>query len=121
MLQEKVNSHVITTAQLGIDKFRSIDPKLDLGNGLTLDKFASDLKTMQAAIAKYNTTAAELVNMNRAMKEQATGLRKDLKRMVMGVGAKYGEESPEYATVQKLWQRTRRSSSSTVVKEAIEG
>jgi hypothetical protein len=54
-----------------------------------------------------------------AMKEQATGLRKDLKRM--GVGAKYGEQSPEYATVQKLWQRTRRSSSSTVVKGAIEG
>jgi hypothetical protein len=39
----------------------------------------------------------------------------------MGVGAKYGEQSAEYTTVQKLWQRTRRSSSSTVVKGAIEG
>jgi hypothetical protein len=121
MLQEKVNSHVVTTAQLGIDKLRSIDPKLDLGNGLTLDKFSGDLKTIQAAIARYNTAAAELVNLNRAMKEQETGLRKDLKRFVMGVGAKYGEQSPQYETVQKLWQRTRRSSGSTVVKGAIEG
>jgi hypothetical protein len=122
MLQEKVNSHVVMTAQLGIDKLRSIDPKLDLGNGLTLDKFVSNVQTIQTAIAKYNTTAAELVNMNRAMREQEAVLRKDLKRLVMGVGAKYGEKSTQYETVQKLWRRTQRTSGSTAAtKGAIEG
>jgi hypothetical protein len=122
MLQEKVNSHVVTTAQLGIDKIRSIDPKLDLGNGLTLDKFADNVKMTQAAIARYNTAAAELANMNRAMRAQETGLRKDLNRLVMGVGAKYGEASTQYETVQKLWRRTRRSSAATAAtKGAIEG
>jgi hypothetical protein len=121
MLQEKVNSHVVTTAQLGIDKLRSIDPQLDLGNGLTLDKFADDLQTIQAAIARYNTAAAELVNLNRTMREQETGLRKDLNRFVMGVGAKYGEQSTQYETVQKLWRRTQRSRASTAAaKGAIE-
>jgi hypothetical protein len=122
MLQEKVNSHVVTTAQLGIDKLRSIDPELDLGNGLTLDKFADDVQMIQAAIARYNTAAAELANMNRAMREQETGLRKDLNRLVMGVGAKYGEASTQYETVQKLWRRTQRSSAATAAsKGAIEG
>jgi pantothenate kinase len=122
MLQEKVNSHVVTTAQLGIDKLRSIDPELDLGNGLTLNKFSDDVQTMQAAIARYNTAAAELANLNRTMREQETGLRSDLKRLVMGVGAKYGEKSTQYETVQKLWRRTQRSSAATAVsKGAIEG
>jgi hypothetical protein len=110
MLKEKVNSHVVNTAQLGLDKLRAIDPELDLGNGLTLQSLDTTVQEIRSAIAQYNTAAAELVKMDRARQNQEKVLRANINRIVMGVGAKYGEKSSEYKAVQKLWQLTKRSS-----------
>jgi hypothetical protein len=63
------------------------------------------------AIAQYNTAATELAKMNRVRQDQEKALRTSIKRMVMGVGVKYGETSSEYETVQKLWKLTQRSNS----------
>ncbi|MCU0565735.1 MAG: hypothetical protein MUF49_03965 [Oculatellaceae cyanobacterium Prado106] len=80
MLTEKVNSHVVSAVQLGIDKLRSIDPELD-----------------------------ELRKKGRAIKTRERQLRTHIKQMVMGVGARYGEDSEEFAAVQKLWKLTKRT------------
>jgi hypothetical protein len=111
MLKAIVNSHVISTAQLGLDKLRAIDPNLDLGNGLTLQSLDLTVQEARNAIAQYNTAATELAKMNRIRQDQEKALRTSIKRMVMGVGVKYGETSSEYETVQKLWKLTQRSSS----------
>jgi hypothetical protein len=113
MLKAIVNSHVISTAQLGLDKLRAIDPELDLGNGLTLQSLDLTVQEARSAIAQYNTAATELAKMNRARQDQEKALRTSIKRMVMGVGVKYGETSSEYETVQKLWKLTQRSSAAT--------
>jgi hypothetical protein len=109
MLTEKVNSHVVSAVQLGIDKLRSIDPELDLGNGLTLTALMDDLQATREAFAEYNTAAAELRKKGRAIKTRERQLRTHIKQMVMGVGARYGEDSEEFAAVQKLWKLTKRT------------
>jgi hypothetical protein len=108
MAKVRTNSQVITMAQLGIDKLRTIDPELDLGNNLTLNTLVSTLEQTQAAIAHYNTTSAELEKSSRMMQEQEKQLAALLKRTIFGVGAKFGDKSEEYGVIKKLWKLTRR-------------
>jgi hypothetical protein len=108
MAKVRINSQVITMTQLGIDKLRTIDPELDLGNNLTLESLVITLEQTQAAIAHYNTTSAEFEKSSRIMQEQEKQLAALLKRTILGVGAKFGAKSDEYSGVKKLWKLTRR-------------
>jgi hypothetical protein len=113
MLQEKANSPTLDQSQLGIDKLRSINPNLDLGNGLTVPVLAAAIEETRTTIASYNTTVAELERTNRMMKEQEQALASLLKRIVLAVGAKYGENSEEYKALKKVLKRQRRRNTTT--------
>jgi hypothetical protein len=104
----RTHSQVTTMAQLGIDKLRTFDPNLDLGNDLTLKSLTTTLEQTQAAIARHNAVAAELEKSGRMMREQEKQLATLLKRTILGVGAKFGDKSEEYSAIKKVWKLTRR-------------
>ena len=74
----------------------SIDPALDLGNGLTLAAYQAAIETTHEKLASYNTKlsdADEALNVFQAEEKELAGLSE---RMLGAVATKYGKDSDEY-------------------------
>ena len=104
-------------AQQRAANLEAIDPALDLGNGLTLAAFRTEITATQALLNAYNIKLAEADAALNNLKIQEKGLKTLTSRMLAGVGVKYGKDSNEYeqagGTRTSEIQRTPRSSGGT--------
>ncbi len=74
----------------------AIDPKLDLGSGLTLDAYATAIQTHEKSVDDYNTDLSGLDAQLTTIKTNEKQLAQLSARMLKGVATKYGENSDEY-------------------------
>jgi hypothetical protein len=74
----------------------AIDPKLDLGNGMTLDDYRISIADAKAVLDKYNTALSQLDSQLNAVENSEVGLDELSARMLAAVGVKYGKDSDEY-------------------------
>lgn len=59
MAYKRRSSQVIADAQERATNLKAIDPALDLGGGLTVSAFESEIATVQTALETYNTLLAQ--------------------------------------------------------------
>jgi len=108
--QKKASTRILAKAQSRLLGMKSVDPKLDLGNGLTAAYFEKEITTMQQKLGTYHTLLAqadELSNELEVMDQHVSGLTS---RVLAGVAAQYGRRSSEYEKVggSRLGERRRK-------------
>lgn len=95
MRQKKHYTH-FENAQGRLSQISSIDPSLQLGQGLSVTDYKSKIDAFRANLDDYNAKIASLDVDLTALSAQEKGLKDYSDRMLAGVGAVFGKNSPEY-------------------------
>lgn len=75
---------------------KSIDPTLDLGNGLTVEAYQQSIDQVSNVMEAYNTQLSLADSLSSSLKEKERVLRSLTERMLTGVAAKFGKDSEQY-------------------------
>lgn len=76
--------------------FKSIDPNLEVGEGLKNATFEAEIDDVYATLELYNTKLAEADQILNQFNAKEKDLRGTSERMLKGVGVKFGFDSDEY-------------------------
>jgi hypothetical protein len=96
MSRTKRNSKTLEQANMRASGLKAIDTNLDLGAGLTVRAFDSDISDLRGKLDDYNQTLASLDDKLNALIASEKAVRDKSGRMLNGVAAKYGKDSSEY-------------------------
>lgn len=96
MAYKRRTSRDIQEAQERSANLEAIAPALDLGSGLTLVAFKTEITAAQALLTTYNIQLAEADAALNTLQAKEKTLRTLSARMLAGVGVKYGKDSNEY-------------------------
>lgn len=96
MAYKKKSSMVFEHAIKRMASVKSIDPTLDLGNGLTVEAYQQRIDQVSNAVEVYNTQLALADSFRSHLKEKEKLLRAFSERMLTGVAAKFGKDSEQY-------------------------
>jgi hypothetical protein len=106
--RRKRTSLVLEKAVRRAASINSIDPSLDLGNGLTLPAFSTLIETMRTKENAYNSALSSLDKLYREMLETEGELADMTEHMLMAVGTRYGKSSVEYGMAGGVPKNQRR-------------
>lgn len=105
MARRKKSSAALTKAEGRLVGIKSINTKLDMGNGMSAASYEKEIVKLRQQIEAYNTTLSKLdaaANQIIDTEKQLSGLSE---RMLLGVAMAYGKDSSEY----EMAGGTRRS------------
>ncbi|MCC5667882.1 hypothetical protein LC653_29395 [Nostoc sp. CHAB 5784] len=119
MSRLKRGSKVIDRAQRRIAALKSISPSLDLGNGVTIDAFATLIKTTQDKLEAYNSSLSTVDMTQEALEVTEKSLMQLTEHMLLSVAAKYGKNSDEYKMAGGVRRSDRKRPMRKPKQEAI--
>lgn len=96
MARQKRTSKVLEKAVRRAASINSIDPNLNVGNGLTLPGFSTLIERMRTRENAYNSALSNLDKLYREMLETERELADMAEHMLLGVATRYGKSSVEY-------------------------
>jgi hypothetical protein len=96
MARKKRKSKAVENGLKRAAALKAIDPKLDLGNGLTLDAYNAAIQAHEDDVDGYNTDLSALDARLTGIKTNEKTLAQLSVRMLKGVASKFGENSDEY-------------------------
>jgi len=96
MARQKKLSPFLEGAQQRLNALSTIDPALDLGNGLTLAAYRAQVTSMQAKQDAYNALLSQADQAQNELLAAEKAIRDLSERMLAGVASKYGKDSSEY-------------------------
>ena len=105
MARRKKSSTALTKSERRLAGMKSIDAKLDLGNGLTVASFEKEIVQLRQKISDYNTLLSKADAAANDVASLEKALSSTSQRMLMGVALKYGKDSSKY----EMAGGTRRS------------
>ena len=95
-MYKKRFSRITERAAQRIAAIKSIDPELDLGNGMTVAAFQTLIADTDTALETYNTQLSETDSAKSRLSQREKELSEFNERMLVAVAAKYGKDSYEY-------------------------
>ena len=96
MARNKRKSAALSKGETRAASIKSIDPLLDLNNGLTLANYNLLLGSLSEALNQYNTDLSALDGKMNDLKALERRVNAMSEQMLSGVGAKFGFDSNEY-------------------------
>lgn len=96
MARQKRTSPIAEAAGVRADSLESIDPALDLGNGLSVGSYRSAIAAVLVKLSAYNTKLSELDGVLNGLEAGEKELADLSERMLTGVATKYGKNSDQY-------------------------
>jgi hypothetical protein len=93
MARQKLGSRILTHAQRRAVNLGTIDPKLDVGGGLTLTRLQSEISVLTDKINRYNAMLAILDGLRSEIKTDEANLSTLCTHLLRGVGCQYGDDS----------------------------
>lgn len=96
MSRRKRGSKILDKAQRRIAALKSINPTLDLGNGVSIEAFATAIKTTQDRLEAYNSSLSTVDMAQEVFELAEKSLMELTEHMLVSVAAKYGKNSDEY-------------------------
>jgi len=94
--QKKRSSQIVEKAQTRLAAVKSIDTKLDLGNGFSVQTYTSLLEDARIKIEKYNTVLSLVDDAYTDMSSAEKALADQTEQMLIAVAYQYGKNSNEY-------------------------
>jgi hypothetical protein len=96
MSRTKRSSKALEQAERRVAGLKTIDENLDLGTGLTVVAFDTDINGLRDKLNEYNRTLALLDEKLNDLEASEKVVKDKSVRMLNGVAAKYGKDSSEY-------------------------
>jgi len=110
MSRPRRTSKELEKAQVRANNLKSIDAKLDLGNGLTLAAYQADIAALQASLETYNNQVAALDAQANDLQAREKAMAALSERMLEGVSAKFGKDSSAYEQAGGVRKSERKKS-----------
>lgn len=95
-MRPKKSSRAYAKASKRFAGLNSIDPKLDLGNGLTIASFEQQLQDFQNALNDYNAELSIVDAKTQRIRMAERQLNESSERWLAAVISRYGKDSEEY-------------------------
>lgn len=108
MARKKRTSLTLEKAVRRAVSMSSIDPNLDLGNGLTLSAFSALIETMRDRENTYNSALSNLDRLYSEMLDTESKLGDMAEHMLLGVATRFGKSSVEYGMAGGVPKNRRR-------------
>ena len=83
-------------AKTRLAALKSIDPALDLGNGMTVANYEKSITNFTAVLGQYNTALSTVDDLYNQCIAGLQGLNEMSERMLSGVGFKFSKDSSQY-------------------------
>jgi hypothetical protein len=96
MARRKRQSRYLNNTENRLIGFTTIDPSLNLGNGLNVENLSQLTANLQTQLDEYNSTIVRLDQMGSQIKEQERAIAKLSSKMLAAVGIIYGNDSDQY-------------------------
>lgn len=96
MGRKKRSSRPLVKAKQRLAGFKSIDPALNVGNGLTVKSYEKLITQFEATLEKYNKTLSTLDQLKNRVNDLERQMREASEKMLSGVACKFGKNSDEY-------------------------
>jgi predicted DNA-binding protein YlxM (UPF0122 family) len=96
MARVKKTSKTVEVANVRLASVKSIDPNLDLGNGISAQSFNQLIEETEAALEEYNTALSLADEKKNLFDAKEKELKDFHERVLNGVGFKFGKDSNEY-------------------------
>lgn len=96
---------------------KSIDPALDLGNGIEVLKYETEVTKMDTKLQAYNTALSTVDGLYNECVAQRDVLKDWNERVLTGVATKYGKNSSEYEMaggVKKSERKNAKAKKTTI-------
>jgi hypothetical protein len=106
-MNHKTSSKVLDQVQLRLSALKSIDPDLDLGDGLTIRSVTQQVQETRTEIDAYNTEASVIEQKYKTIREKEGAIANLSDRIVDGIAFKFGRKSNEYKMIQSIRRNTR--------------
>jgi hypothetical protein len=101
----------VTTAKNRLEGINSIDPEIDLGNGLTKTTYETEIQNVELKYEKYNQLLSEIDGLSTELKQSEQNLGDLSQRMLNAVGTRFGYNSAEYKKAGGTPKREKRRAS----------
>ena len=120
MARRKKSSSTLDKAERRLTGIKSINEKLDLGNGMSAAAFEKEIVGLRKQISDYNTLLSKVDAAANNIASTEKALSSLAERMLLGVAMKYGKDSSEYemAGGTRRSERKRRRPAQTETAEA---
>lgn len=92
---KKTSSHY-DVAVTRLSAIKSIDSKLDLGNGIDVETYEKNISSLRDKINAYNTLLSQIDAQLNVIIEEDKQLRDYSDRMLTGIASRFGKNSNEY-------------------------
>lgn len=92
----KLNSRALKQAQSRLSSLKSLGTDLDLGNGMTIVSFETQIDEFEQIQETYNTKKSELDGMRSQIRQRETALNDLRERMLLAIASKFGKDSHQY-------------------------
>ena len=101
---------MLTKAEKRLAGLKSINTKLDLGNGLSTAWYEKEVNKLRAAIENYNTLLSKVDDASNEIEKVEKQLSAASENVLMSVKIKFGNDSSQYemAGGTRLSDRRRR-------------
>lgn len=86
----------IERARTRLAAVKSIDAALDLGNGITVENYQTEIDALNADLELYNTALSTVDDLYNNCIAKISTLRDWNERILAGVATKYGKNSSQY-------------------------
>ncbi|ESA36498.1 hypothetical protein N836_01060 [Leptolyngbya sp. Heron Island J] len=96
MARPKRSSRTLDKAQRRLAGMLSINTKLELSNGLTVQTYGNNIDDLRQKISAYNTALSNLDALHNQMLEAERELAAYSEQMLLGLAVKFGKDSDEY-------------------------
>lgn len=113
MARLKKGSATLKKAERRAAGMGTIDPKLDLGSGMTVTSFWTAINSMRQTLITYNALLSRVDQVRHDLQAEEERLASLSERMLTAVAAKYGRESAQYEMAGGTKRPRRRSASSS--------
>lgn len=110
MARIKKTSKTIEDSKKRLSGLKAIDPKLDLGNGITIETFEKIIQTTETSLENYNTSLSIADENRNTFENNEKKLVDYYERTLLGVGSKFGKDSIEYEKAGGTRKSERRKS-----------
>ncbi len=97
--RKRMFTNIVDEAEKRLAGLMAVDPALDLGNGLSITGFNTQLDGIKSRIVSYNAALSTADSESNSIDDDLIALREFNRRMLAAIGAVYGYNSNEYEMV----------------------